>query len=182
MSGAERDFVRFARRFLLGVALAPLLTLSGWAFPGQNQHPGLPRAERHEGRHEIDRLEDKWHDAVLKNDALALESLMADEFVGIRSNGTLETKEQTLDRIRSGVTKLASYDVLERKVRFFGPTAVVTSLVQIEGVGPEGNMAGAYRYTRVYARDPHDGWKVVNFEATRLNDPDSLGAPPSGKR
>jgi ketosteroid isomerase-like protein len=182
MLGAEMNFARFARRILPCAVLAPMLALTGWAFPGQNQRPGLPRAEKHEGRHEIDRLEDKWRNAILKNDAAALEPLLAEEYVGIRPNGTLETRDQFLARVRGISTHLAGYEVIERKVRFYGRTALVTSLVAITDTSKDDNLSGSYRYTRVYARDPEGAWKIVNFEATRLNSPDEVVPGPGAKK
>ena len=182
MLDAEMNFTRFARRILPCAALAPMLALTGWAFPGPQQGPGMPRAEKHEGRHEIDRLEDKWRNAILKNDASALEPLLAEEYVGIRPNGTLETRDQFLARVRNIPTHLTGYEVIERKVRFYGRTALVTSLVAITDTNTADNLSGSYRYTRVYARDPQGAWKIVNFEATKLNSPGDAVPGPGAKK
>jgi ketosteroid isomerase-like protein len=57
-------------------------------------------------------------------------------------------------------------------VRFYGTTAVVTSIAQVNGVTSEGDISGSYRYTRVYVRDPAGKWKIVSFEASRIREPD----------
>ena len=65
-----------------------------------------------------------------------------------------------------------SLTISDRKVRFYGKTAVVTSLADIEGTNAEGNdVTGNYRYTRVYVRDPQGAWKIVSFEASRVREP-----------
>ena len=67
--------------------------------------------------------------------------------------------------------KFSSLEVSDRKIRLYGTTALVTSRAEVKGTGPEGDMSGAYRYTRVYVRDPHGVWKIVSFEASRIREP-----------
>jgi ketosteroid isomerase-like protein len=61
-------------------------------------------------------------------------------------------------------------DVSDRKVRFYGTTAVVTSLAVIQGTNAEGNISGSFRYTRVYVRDERGEWKIVSFEASPIRE------------
>src|ERR1700735_4300253 len=58
---------------LLGVALV----VPGLAQPTHQN--GLPRAQRHEYRHEIEQLEEAWRTAMVKGDSAALEKLLADD-------------------------------------------------------------------------------------------------------
>jgi ketosteroid isomerase-like protein len=163
--------VKVVRCLIAGGLLAPLLAIPVWAKPQQPAENNMPHSQKNESRHIIDRLEDKWRNAVLKNDVAALDSLMAEDYVGIRSNGTLETKEQALDRYRKGEWHVNSMDMSERKVRFYGRTAVVTSVVQTTGTNDEGPLDGMYRYTRVYVRDARGNYTIVNFEASRIGHP-----------
>jgi ketosteroid isomerase-like protein len=131
---------------------------------------GLPRVQKHEFRHEIDQLEETWRTAILKGDSNTISSLLADDYMAITPSGTLQTKEESLASLRSGSMHLTSLDFSDRKVRFYGDTAVVTSLADVQGTTPEGNLTGAYRYTRVYVRDTQGAWKIVSFEASRITD------------
>ena len=131
----------------------------------------MPRGERHEVRHEIDHLEDRWRDAILNRNVAAMDSLLASDYMAITANGTLESKEETLARMRSGALHITSLDVTDRKVRFYGGTALVTSRAEIAGTTPEGALSGSYRYTRVYVRDASGIWRVVSFEASRIREP-----------
>ncbi len=144
------------------------LVFAASALPAQ-AHTPMPRAERHESRHEIDHLEDLWRDAIVKGDTTVLSSLLDDEYMAITPFGTLQNKQQTLDSLGSGRWHITSLTQIERKVRFYGTTALVTSLVEVQGTSPDGDISGDYRYTRVYARDPHGNWKIVNFEANRIS-------------
>jgi ketosteroid isomerase-like protein len=136
-----------------------------------NQAPGMPRSERHESRHEIDQLEEDWREAVLKSNTSAMDALLADDYIAITASGTLQTKEQALANLRAGLTHFTTLDLSDRKVRFYGTTAVVTSIAQVHGVTPEGDLSGNYRYTRVYVRTPDGKWKIVSFEASRIKEP-----------
>jgi len=139
------------------------LTLSAQAPPA-----GTPTPQKHENRREIDQLELAWRDAVIKADTPAMDALLADDYIAILPNGTLQTKEQTLANLRSGVTRLTDIKASDRRVRFYGTTALVTSRTEVTGNSAAGPISGSYRYTRVYVRDQQGKWKIVSFEASRI--------------
>jgi ketosteroid isomerase-like protein len=144
--------------FLLAVCAIPLV--------------GMPIAQRHERRHEIDRLEDLWRNAVLKNDTAAMNSLLSEDYIAITPTGTLQTKDEALANLRSGHVHFTTLEINDRKVRFYGSTAIVTSTADVQATTNDGELSGSYRYTRVYARDAKGVWKIVSFEANRILDPD----------
>jgi len=156
----------------MGWLLACLfLLLSSPIFAAQPPHKsGLPRAEKHEGRREIDQLEEAWRNAFVKSDTAAMGTLLADDFIGISPSGTLQNKEQMLANMGSGRLHIASMVLSDRKVRFYGATAVVTSLATVSGTNAESEISGSFRYTRVYVRTAGQ-WKVVSFEASRIRPP-----------
>jgi ketosteroid isomerase-like protein len=158
--------VLHARRFLW-VSLA-LLCLSAAQAQGKS---GMPRAVRHESRHEIDQLEETWKDAVIHRNAQAMETLLADDYIAISANGTLQSKDQALQNLRSGKVQFNSIEFSDRKVRYYAQTALVTSRAEINGITPEGDISGSYRYTRVYVHTAAGGWKIVSFEASRIREP-----------
>jgi ketosteroid isomerase-like protein len=165
------SFVRSSRsRLTAGRVIVSALLLTTFAFP-QNAPKRMPRAEKHEGRHVVDQLEENWRTAILKGDADAMKSLLADDYMGITAYGTLQSKDDTLASLRSGRLHVTTLDVSDRKVRFYGATALVNSLVEVQGVSPDGNLTGDYRYTHVYVRDAQGKWKIVSFEASRVHHP-----------
>ena len=157
-------------RFLkAGWAIATAVTLAACAIP---LFAGMPLAQKHENRHEIDQFEDDWRNAVLNSDTKTMDALLADDYIGITANGTIENKDQTLARLRAGGRRITSLTISERKVRFYEKTAVVTCLVDVKGTNIEGTeVSGSYRYTRVYIRDEQGKWKIVSFEASRIREP-----------
>lgn len=132
---------------------------------------GMPRPQKHESRREIDQLEESWREAVLKSDTSAMEKLLADDYLAITASGTLQTKQQALANLRAGRMHFTALDISDRKVRFYGTTALVTSLAAVQGNTGDGELSGSYRYTRVYVKDPRGEWKIVSFEASRIREP-----------
>ncbi len=170
------DLRRWMTVVLLGVAVLPSFA----------QHRERKRLERSE----ILRLEARWRQAQLADDVGEMDYLLSDEFLGITAGGQVVTKMQQLDRMRTGKLDLRRIDLLDTKVKISGNLAVVTSLAELDGSSEGAPLHGAFRYTRVYQHMPGDGWKITNFEATRVNRSADLivpglrpavpGAPPAG--
>lgn len=170
MSGKVAD--RFGpvcfRRLHGGWVIILSLALGTSAIP---LHAGKPPAQKHESRHEIDQLEDEWRNAALTANTKEMDSLLSDDFISITPSGVVQTKEETLANLRAGRVHFTSLTITDRKVRFYGSTAVVTSLAKIQATTSDGQVEGSYRYTRVYARDAQGKWKIVSFEASRVREP-----------
>lgn len=131
----------------------------------------MGRAEKHETRHQIEGLEDTWRSAVLKGNISAMDALLADDYMAITPTGILQSKEQALASLRAGNVHFKTIDLSDRKIRLYGTTALVTSRAEVAGSGPDGDISGSYRYTRVYVRDPHGVWRIVSFEASKIKQP-----------
>jgi ketosteroid isomerase-like protein len=131
----------------------------------------MPRAQKHENRQLIDHLEERWRTAILKDDAATMQNLLADDYTGITAYGTLQSKDETISSMRTGRMRLTTLELSDQKVRFYGATALVTSSAIVEGITPDGNVSGSYRYSHVYIKDPQGAWKIVNFEASRVHHP-----------
>lgn len=150
----------------LAIGFALLLSL----FVADRLH-AMPRAEKHEARHQIEHLEDAWRAAVLKGNITAMDALLADDYIAISPTGVLQSKEQSLANIRSGSVHFNSIELTDRKIRMYGTTALVTSRAEVNAKGPEGEIKGSYRYTHVYVRDVRGVWRIVSFEANRIREP-----------
>jgi len=142
-----------------------------WALCVNILYAGQAKVHKHDGRHQIDQLEENWRNAILKSDTNAMNTLLADDYMAITASGTLQTKERALANLRSGRVHVSALAVSDRKVRFYGKTAVVTSLAHMEGTNQEGELSGDFRYTRVYVQNQQGEWKIVSFEASRVRHP-----------
>jgi ketosteroid isomerase-like protein len=130
-----------------------------------------PHERRHEERHEIEVVVEQWRQAILHSDATALDALLDDEYMAITASGTIRTKDQTLDAMRTGQLHLTSLTLFDRRVRFYGKTALVTGRIEAVGTNREGDMTGNYRYTQVFVRNVRGNWKIASFEINRIREP-----------
>jgi ketosteroid isomerase-like protein len=147
-----------------------ILLLASPAAPGQAAKTPVPRAQRHEYHHEIDQMEEAWRTAILKGNSAGLAALLADDYTGITAKGAIQTKDQAVANLKTGTFQLANLSISDRKVRVYGSTAVVTSVAELTGGKNDKEVTGRYRYTRVYVRNPQGQWKIVSFEASRIQE------------
>lgn len=148
-------------------ALATLLLLASW----QTAWP-IPRHETHVIHKEIEGLEEQWRQAIITNNVGTMDHLLADDYIGISSNGTVATKPQELAQRRAGTLRVTRLDITDTRVRIYGDTAVVTSQADLVGTNGTSDISGEYRYTRVYNLRLGQ-WKIVSFEASRVHDVDA---------
>ncbi len=133
--------------------------LLAYALPARHAHK--------EVREEILDLEEKWRTATLASDAASMDGMLADDYVGISWNGQVNTKSSQLDRIRTRSLAITGMQISDTRIKLLGEVAIVTAEAEVTGVNDDVPMQGNYRYTRVYQHLP-SGWKITNFEATRL--------------
>jgi ketosteroid isomerase-like protein len=132
----------------------------------------LPKHESRAVHKQIESLEMAWRQAQVDNNIAVISNLLADDYVGITANGTVESKAQTIAQRQAGTIRITSLDLDDLKVRLYGDTAVVTSKAELQGVNGQSDISGTYRYTRVYNRRLGQ-WKIVSFEASRIHDVDA---------
>lgn len=154
-----------------GINWPILLALAVALVSSNTSLSGMPRAEKHEVRHQIEQLETAWRNALLRGNTTAMDGLLADDYMAITPNGILQSKDQALASLRSGTLHITALDLSDRKIRLYGATALVTSRAEVTGTDREGDMSGAYRYTRVYVKDARGAWRIVSFEASKIREP-----------
>lgn len=146
-----------------------VLSVAAYALPAAGI---IPKRETRAVHKQIESLEMEWRQAQVDNDIAVIANLLADDYVGITANGTVETKSQTIAQRKAGTIRITSLDLDDLKVRLYGDTAVVTSRAELQGVNGQSDISGKYRYTRVYNRRLGQ-WKIVSFEASRIHDADA---------
>lgn len=124
---------------------------------------------------QIQQLETEWRSAQLGGDIAAMDRLLSDDFLGITAAGTVVTKAQQIERMRTHQFVIKSLQVEDAKIKLVGAIAIVTSLANVEGVSEGEAVSGGYRYTRVYQRIA-GFWRITSFEATRIGRGPSLRA------
>jgi uncharacterized protein (TIGR02246 family) len=118
------------------------------------------------------RLEREWAEALVKADVTALDRVMADDWSMTTWDGRTQTKAQSIEEIKSGVSKFEAASADNFKVRVFGDAAVVT-LTQTEKSQERGkDNSGRYLYTDVWVK--RDGkWQAVATHGTKAEQPKS---------
>jgi ketosteroid isomerase-like protein len=149
------------------LALLPIPMLAASSHVRRQPQPA-PHAHKHLEREQIVALENQWREAQLSNDVAVMDKLLSDDYLGINSNGDVVTKNQQLDHMRNRQLVIEKLDTSDLKIKLIGPIAIVTSLAQVEGRLDGSPLRGSFRYTRVYQRLPGGGWKITNFEVTRI--------------
>ena len=109
---------------------------------------------------ELIKLENEWGDAYVMHDATTFGQMVTDDFIGTMSDGTVYTKAQALELVKSYKGDITFFMNDEWKVRVYGDAAVVTARntfkMQLEGE----EIAGQGRFTDTWIR--RDGrWKCA---------------------
>lgn len=79
-------------------------------------------------------LDTEYQAAVEKNDATAMDRLLADDFVLVNSKGEVYHKADLLTSARTANVKYEHQSDTRQTARFWNGTAVVTALLWIKGV------------------------------------------------
>ena len=118
---------------------------------------------------EIVALEELLRSAQLSADVSALDLLIADRLLFTGPGGQLGTKAQDLAAHGSRGVRYHSHEPEELHIRRVGPDVAVTALRARLAVEISGNVVrGTYRYTRVWARERGEPWRVVGGHVSEV--------------
>jgi ketosteroid isomerase-like protein len=116
-----------------------------------------------------------WAQAEQRNDAEALDGLLADDFVGVGPLGFVLSRDQWLARFGNGLENRA-FAVKDPQVRHYGAAAVVVGVLAQETSFQGGDNSGRFRLMLVAVR-PTDRWLLAGAHIGMLQRPG--GPPPS---
>jgi ketosteroid isomerase-like protein len=110
-------------------------------------------------------LEDQWTDALVKADTGFLERLYTDDIVYVHTNGTVNTKSQVIEGMKSGKAKYLSVERSDVKVQDYGDTQIVTfrAVIKVNTVTLPSRMI------HVFVRR-NGTWRMAAYQSTRLTD------------
>jgi ketosteroid isomerase-like protein len=118
---------------------------------------------------EIVALEAALRRAQLGADVAALDALIAEELLFTGPDGQLGTKAQDLHAHGSGVVRFRAHEPEELHVRRVGANVAVTALRARLAVEVAGTLVqGTYRYTRIWAREDGERWRVVGGHVSEV--------------
>jgi len=130
-------------------------------------------------------LHEKNRQAALKGDTSFLEQYVADNYADIGGDGSLMTKDQDIQMMKSGAIKYEEIDERDVMVHVYGDTAIINALAKLRLTVHGNPISGNYREIFVWVRK-NGKWREVCFQATavrsqRARPGDNLGhdAPPA---
>ena len=107
----------------------------------------------------IRKLDNERIQAQIHADAVALDRIYADDFIGVGPSGTVRTKPQVISDFTSGELKFQSITTDEVKVRVYENTAVETGLSTMLGQDKDKAVPRETRFTRVWVnKKGAGGW------------------------
>ena len=116
---------------------------------------------------EVRKLERAWLDAYVKNDAEAMNKIVADDFTITFPNGSIEIKPQILDSLKpSRNSPPPKFHTEEVQARVYGDTVILIGRVITEWQQNGQPMKEQNRYTDTYVKR-NGRWQVV---ASHLSD------------
>jgi hypothetical protein len=106
-------------------------------------------------------------EAMMKQDVVALDTLLDDELDYVHTGGDLQTRPQFIDMIKKQTLVYESIAPSEVKVRVYDGLALATGRSQMRVRSAAGVSSFGIRFTEVYVR--RDGrWLLTAWEATKL--------------
>ncbi len=143
------------RHLVLFLFLIVMLTATVGQTPGQ----GKP------GSHvdEVKKLERAWLDAYEQRDAEAMNRIVADDFVITFGDGSMQTKPQIIEQLKSRSQSAApsnKFRTEEVQARVYGDTVILMGRVITEWQRDGKPMSDVSRYTDTYVKR-NGKWQVV---------------------
>ena len=119
---------------------------------------------------EIKKLANDGVASILKGDTAAVEKLWNDNYVFIAQDGTVTTKAQRIDAMKSGQSKLESltYDEMSVRSNPEGTGAILIGRATVKGTNMGKPVDGQMRFTQVWAKTK-DGWRQVSGQVTAIS-------------
>ena len=116
-------------------------------------------------------LDTKYQAAVKSNDAATMDQILADDFVLVNGRGKISSKADLIESARKQEVTYERQDEESgtQKVRVWGDTAVVTSLLWIKAVHADKPIDYKLWFSDTYVRTAN-GWRyVLGQSGARLN-------------
>ena len=133
---------------------------------GQEQSAG--RDQRSSVEQAIRQLDNERIQAQIGADAVAIDRIYADDFIGVGPSGTVRNKAQVIADFTSGALKFQSITTDEVQVRVYENTAVETGLSTMVGQDKGKAVPRDTRFTRVWVKREGRWRLVANHYSSRI--------------
>ena len=124
-------------------------------------------SQSEEGAHVL-ALDNSWNRALETNDTKALDLLLADSFVSIDIDGSIQTKREFLASLKEPGYQVPAQAVTEQsKVDVYGDSAVVVGIFRTHGVNKGRAFTRRERFLDTWVNVNHT-WKCVDSVAVLI--------------
>jgi ketosteroid isomerase-like protein len=127
----------------------------------QGQKQSGSQDDRSRVEQAIRQLDSERTQAQIGADAVALDRIYADDFIGVGPSGTVRNKSQVISDFTSGNLKFQSITTDEVQVRVYENTAVETGLSTMVGHDKGKAVPRDTRFTRVWIKQ-QGRWRLVS--------------------
>ena len=137
--------------------------------PANNANTAAPAADAAAIETEIKKMAGEMSATMAKNDVATIEKFFADNYMFVNQDGTVSTKAQRMEAIKSGSSKLESlaYDEMSVRNNPEGTGAILICRATVQGMNMGKPTDGQYRFTQVWSKSK-DGWKLVSGQITLI--------------
>lgn len=115
----------------------------------------------------VKQVEREWWDAQKSNDAAKVASILADDWVGLETDGTSESKGQFVESVKSGMDKLLSVTLGPMDVKVVGNVAIVQGSDVEKSTSGKRDTSGKWVWMDVFVK--RDGkWQAVRSQSAKV--------------
>lgn len=134
-----------------------------------NANTAAPAADAAAIETEIKKMANDGAAATTKGDTVVLDKLWADNYMFIAQDGSVSTKAQRLESMKSGQTKIdsLSYDEMSVRSNPEGTGAILIGRATVKGTNMGKPVDGQMRFTQVWTKTK-DGWRAVSGQVTAI--------------
>ena len=132
------------------------------------QKQSVNRDQRSSVEQAIRQVDNERIQAQIGADAVALDRIYADDFIGVGPSGSVRTKAQVISDFTSGDLKFQSITTDEVQVRVYENTAVETGLSTMVGQDKGKTVPHDTRFTRVWVKKQGRWRLVANHYSSRI--------------
>jgi hypothetical protein len=169
--GTQEDTMR--KLLICVTALFLWVSLAGQSEKGKSKGKGESHAAHSSDasavKDAIKKMEDELRQGSLKGDPSAAEKYLADDYRAISAtSGQAFDKKQSIDRMKSGATKVSQINVSNDDVLTYGNDLAISHGIADVKVTVDGRDAsGKYLFARTWAKR-NGKWQAVWFQTTKM--------------
>lgn len=115
----------------------------------------------------VKQLEHDWTDAMKAGDADKLSEILADDWTGLGSDGKKSTKQSYLADVKSGASKLESFEFGPMDVKVLGNVAVVQGSDTEKSTTKGKDSSGKWVWMDVFVKRA-DKWVAVRSQSAMV--------------